>query len=259
MPPVKIYDCSLFYDEFEQLEIRFNELKDVVDKFIICEGTRTFSRGRKDLLFEKNKERFAEFLDRVIYLVFDDGNYPDKKKFAFERAQRDSLIRGLPPTVGRDDIIILSDMDEVPRAESVKRFYEDKDKEFMTLRLHHYMYYLNSLLSKRLNGPVVFRYSYLGPLSFTEMRGKRRRSPRYGNAGWHFSCLGGVGRLSEKIKAYSHSDIFSRHIPNLEHKVENRLCYYNDKPLVTVPIDDTFPLHVQNNPERWKDHICPLI
>jgi len=258
MPSVKIYDCFLFYDELEQLEIRFHELSNVVDKFVICEGTRTFGRTKKDLVFEKNKERFEEFLDRVVYLVFDDGNYPDKKKFAFENGQRNSLIRGLPPSIKGDDIVIISDSDEVPRADSIKRFYEEKDRGYITFRLHHYMYYLNALLSKRLNGPVAFRYSYLGPLTLSEMRQKRRHRPRYGPAGWHFSCLGGEQRVGGKIKAFSHSDIFSRHIPNLKHKMENGLCYYNDKPLVPIPIDETFPLYVQNNPERWKDHIWPL-
>lgn len=258
MSAVKIYDCFPFFDELEQLEIRLHELGSVVDKFVLCEGTRTFSRDKKDLVFERNKKCFAPFLDRIVHLVFDDGNYPNNKKFSFENSQRNSLIRGLLPSVKGSDIVIISDVDEVPRADSIRQFYGERDRGYVTFRLHHYMYYLNALLSKRLNGPVAFRYSCLGPLTLSEMRQKRRHEPRYGAAGWHFSCLGGKEQVEKKIRAYSHSDIFSRHIPNLSYKIENRLCCYDDKPLVPVPIDDTFPMYVQNNPEIWKEHIWPL-
>lgn len=255
MSYVKIYDCFLFFDEVDQLEIRLAELGNVVDVFVLCEGTKTFGRDNKDLIFERNKGRFSRYLDRIVHLVFDDGNHPDKKKFAFENSQRDSLVRGLPPNIGRDDIVIVSDVDEVPSADAVRRFYTDVGKPYVTFRLHHYMYYLNALLSKKLNGPVAFRHSFLGPSTLTDMRKKRRHSPRYGPAGWHFSCLGGWGQLERKIKAYSHSDIYSRHIPLLKKKMENGLCYYNDKTLVEVPIDDTFPACIRDNPIRWKSHI----
>jgi beta-1,4-mannosyl-glycoprotein beta-1,4-N-acetylglucosaminyltransferase len=255
MPTVKVYDCFLFFDEFEQLEIRLNELNHVVDKFILCEGTRTFCREKKDLLFERNKERFAPFLDRIIHLVFDDGPVPIKEKFAFEREQRDYLLSGINwRKIQPEDIVLISDVDEIPSAEAVKRFYKDK-QDYITFRQSHYLYKLNLLLSKRLNGPVAFRWYALGPQSLTQMREKRRHTPRYGGAGWHFSCLGGSGRLENKILAYSHRDINEKHIPNLDHKISNNLCYYNDKQLQPVPIDATFPLYVRENMERFKEYI----
>jgi len=38
----KIYDCVLFFNELETLELRLEILNDIVDKFVIVESTVTF-------------------------------------------------------------------------------------------------------------------------------------------------------------------------------------------------------------------------
>ena len=64
-----IYDCFTFFNELDLLEIRLNVLKDVVDKFVLVESVKTFTGRDKELFFEKNKDRFAAFADRIIHLV----------------------------------------------------------------------------------------------------------------------------------------------------------------------------------------------
>ena len=44
---LQVYDCFLFYDEFDILEIRLNILNDVVDYFVLVESSRTFSGNKK--------------------------------------------------------------------------------------------------------------------------------------------------------------------------------------------------------------------
>ncbi len=51
-----IYDCFLFFNEFKILRLRLQELKDVVDQFVLVESTRTFSNKPKPLFFEQNKK-----------------------------------------------------------------------------------------------------------------------------------------------------------------------------------------------------------
>ena len=67
-----IYDCFTFFNELDLLEIRLNTLNDVVDRFVIAEATRTYMGKRKELLFERNRERYAAFADKIIYVVVDD-------------------------------------------------------------------------------------------------------------------------------------------------------------------------------------------
>ena len=39
---MKVYDCFSFYNEFDILEIRLQELWDVVDYFVLVEADTTF-------------------------------------------------------------------------------------------------------------------------------------------------------------------------------------------------------------------------
>ena len=42
-----VIDCFLFFDEIDLLEIRLNELKDVVDVFVLTESPYTFTGKEK--------------------------------------------------------------------------------------------------------------------------------------------------------------------------------------------------------------------
>ena len=44
---MKIYDCFTFFNELDLLEIRLNELNEVVDYFVLVEATTTHSRKPK--------------------------------------------------------------------------------------------------------------------------------------------------------------------------------------------------------------------
>ena len=52
------------------LEIRFNILKDYVDKFIIVEAKYSHSGEKKKLNFNINK--FSEFKKKIIYLTVEN-------------------------------------------------------------------------------------------------------------------------------------------------------------------------------------------
>ena len=47
-----LYDCFLYFDEKELLELRVEILKDVVDGFIITDGNLTFKGDPKPWLLE---------------------------------------------------------------------------------------------------------------------------------------------------------------------------------------------------------------
>ena len=46
---MKIFDCTIYYDEDLILETRLNILNKFVDKFVICESTLTHSVQEKKL------------------------------------------------------------------------------------------------------------------------------------------------------------------------------------------------------------------
>ncbi len=46
----KIYDCVTFFQEKLQMELRLNVLRDVVDKFVICESIYDHRGKEKKLI-----------------------------------------------------------------------------------------------------------------------------------------------------------------------------------------------------------------
>lgn len=69
---VKIIDTFIFYNELDMLEFRLKETYKYVDKFILAECTHSFVGNKKELIFEKNKDRFSEYLDKIIHVIIDD-------------------------------------------------------------------------------------------------------------------------------------------------------------------------------------------
>jgi beta-1,4-mannosyl-glycoprotein beta-1,4-N-acetylglucosaminyltransferase len=113
-----IYDCFPFFNELDLLEIRLNTLCDVVDKFVIVESAKTHRGNDKPLYFQTNKERFANFLDKIIYVqcVFP----PEvKSSWGRENYQRNKIADGLYDAKD-DDYIILSDLDEIPSVQAIE-------------------------------------------------------------------------------------------------------------------------------------------
>ena len=60
-----IYDCFLFFNENDLLEVRLNQHNKFVDKFIIVEAAETHTGIKKDLCFDH--KRFERFSDKIIY------------------------------------------------------------------------------------------------------------------------------------------------------------------------------------------------
>jgi beta-1,4-mannosyl-glycoprotein beta-1,4-N-acetylglucosaminyltransferase len=126
----RIFDCFTFFNELEILDIRLNTLNDYVDYFVLVEATKTHSGKEKELYYLKNKEKFKKFEDKIIHVIVDD--MPERKegqdevsyRWQLENFQRNAIMRGLK-NCKDDDIIIISDADEIPNP---KKFEEIKEK-----------------------------------------------------------------------------------------------------------------------------------
>lgn len=113
---MKIYDCFQFFNELDLLEIRLNVLNDHVDYFVLTESTVTFSGLNKPLYYQENKDRFEKFNDKIIHVVVEDT--PDGNPFERDVFQKNAIIRGLQDCED-DNIILTSDLDEIPDPEIV--------------------------------------------------------------------------------------------------------------------------------------------
>jgi beta-1,4-mannosyl-glycoprotein beta-1,4-N-acetylglucosaminyltransferase len=104
---MKVIDCFLFSNELDMLEIRLNELNDKVDKFLICESRETFAGKPKELVYEKNKDRFSQFEEKIIHLVVEkfSGSVSAENREYFNR---NYILNGIPDSFNDEDIIIFS-------------------------------------------------------------------------------------------------------------------------------------------------------
>ena len=283
-----IYDCFTFFNELDLLEIRLNTLNAVVDKFVIAESTRTHRGTPKELVFEKNKERFAAFASKIIYIKVDDLLSEEEiEKDAYnlawvnENRQRNALKRGLNEAKP-DDIILLSDLDEIPNPDTIARLNDclSGDVRGVRFEMAFYYYYLNFRNYSSPNwylGTAATRYSifedpYLMSLKCgrympeQENRGatmQRLRSMPWKtilpNAGWHFSYLGGMEAIVKKLRAFSHSEYSKIPMSVLESRIKKGYDpfgrgerYFGDS------LDETFPKYVLENKEKFSALIYPV-
>ena len=239
---LKIIDCFLFFNEIDLLKLRLKELNDVVDHFVLVESMFTFTNNRKTLFFEQNKEIFREYLPKITHLVFDKKTpnrfwRSDRKTcWLREERQRNYLgqgIKSLKPN--DDDLIIISDVDEIPDPETVESL---KDNNFEGIaNLNQDMYYYNHSCKHPLqfDSAIVANFEPLKPhiSSLHRLRIKRshiddKKSIERG--GWHFSFFGSNEQISYKIKSFSHSEFNTSNINNHQHideSVESRKDLFN--------------------------------
>ena len=285
------YDCFTFFNELDLLEIRLNTLNDVVDRFVIAEATRTYRGHPKELLFEKNRDRFAAFADKIDYIVVDDllpteeiDRNPYELAWVNESRQRNALKRGLAMAQAQD-VFLLSDLDEIPRPEAVARLEDLLQDETKGVRpeMAEYYYYLNF---KNYTAPTLKKGTFAARCSIfedeaylslpscgrfmpeQENRGsviQRLRSMPDGcalclpNAGWHFSYLGGIEAIEKKLKSFSHSEYSAIPRSVLEECIRRgRDPFGRGERYFADPIDETFPKYIRENQEKFASLIFPV-
>ena len=225
-----VYDCIPFFNEIDILKLRLHILDPIVDKFVIEEATVTFSGEPKELCFEKNKELFKEFLPKIEYIVVDNSPV-DTTTHLRDKFQKNALVKGLSDATD-DDVIILSDVDEIPNPKVLKEIIAnfDNDKIYHLAQRMFYCF-LNmeevsgNLLSITGEFPGVERKLWLGTKVFSkknipadgiiQLREASVTSPdavRVSDGGWHFGYMGSSSekdvakRIGTKVVAAAHQE-----------------------------------------------------
>jgi len=241
---MKVYDIFLFNGEIDLLEIRLNLLNDYVDYFVICESNQTHSGLQKELYFENNKNLFDKFIDKIIYNVIDPPSQKDldevinlynldgHRTFQQDAYEKDSIKKILNKLCFDDDIIIWSDLDEIPNPEVLSQlssFYNSN--EVYNFAQDNFQGYLNWIettgtvtsqtsdfdyeKTPKWIGTKMFSFSILKKYTMTQMRRElpQEKNVRIYPGGWHWSTVGSPNKLSyfervmKKIKGASHIEL----------------------------------------------------
>ena len=253
----KIYDCFLFFNELELLEIRLNVLNDVVDYFVLVESTKTFTNHDKPLHYKENKEKFKDFNDKIIHIIVDDHPpYQAKKNqvgdiWEYDFYQRNQITRGLEKA-DDEDIVILSDLDEIINPKVISKI--TKETDIVSLQMYVFYYYLNFLRLEREYTPKVFRKKHLQDYTPQEIRDLTGSMKVYPNAGWHFSFLGGEDKIKYKLQNTAHQQYNTEKIVSeIEYKMNNGIDLFDRAIKMTViDVDENYPEYILNHKEKYK-------
>lgn len=254
-----VYDCFPFFNEVDLLALRLEELSPLVDKFVIVESDTTFRGNPKPLNFLENHARFEQWQNKISYHVLkgeDMGTLspdPQIQPWNREYAQRNAILPALEANGAKPgDTIVLSDLDEIPRRDSLRLAIPLASDEIVDMSLNIYCYGIN-IRAEGNHTIKVFNYKFM-----TTPQQIRTKPPVacYYDAGWEFSSMGTPEEISYKLQNFAHWEIDIPEITDPE-AIRARLESRTDllgggKQFTQVEIDDTWPEAVKNDRDYWK-------
>lgn len=188
----KIFDCFPFNNELELLELRFLELEETIDYFVLCESEYTQTHQKKPLYFSENSKRFNRWAEKIIYLEADGmpGFDQGSKMWQNEHYQRNFLAHGLAGRANPSDTVLISDVDEIPSVSLIKE-YAGYDT-FITHEQDLYYYWVNCRQNCKWHGPAQGSYRMLYENSPQAFRNTARASQNVVQGvtdSWHYSWM----------------------------------------------------------------------
>ncbi len=282
-----VFDCFSFFNELDLLEIRLNVLSDVVDKFVLVEAVKTHTGKSKPLYYKENASRFAKFADKIIHIAVTDfsiaESLPESRNRAWiiENIQRNAIAKGLC-NAHDDDVVLISDVDEIPRPESVSKAISAGGIVRLALKsCNYYLNYRNYVSPDWKLGTQVLRYSDFknastykdfkytefvvkeaNPLPSASMVRFLKSTTMIKNAGWHFSYLGGVGAIRQKLNAFAHTE-FNSSTTSADEWILSRISAGEDlfkrgDRFFVERIDESYPDYIRLNQGLYQNLIMQV-
>jgi hypothetical protein len=264
---MKIFDCFTFYNELDLLEIRLEEMWDTVDYFVIVEANTTYQSNSKSFYLKDNWMRYKKYHSKIRHILIDDMPM-NPNPWVNEKFQRSSINRGLTD-LSPDDIVIVSDVDEIPRSSIVNNLKNNftKDRYIFQIPMHCFRFNMLMIRPFAMHGKIIATKGSV----FTNAQQEReltfnnqgRNICRIPHAGWDFSYLGNTEFAKNKIKSFSHTET---NIPNIvdnlnvEELIKSKMFLLKEKGIERfeyVVVNDYYPKSITENLEKYKDFIIP--
>jgi len=289
---MKVFDVFLFNNELDLLEIRLNVLNEYVDYFVISESETTFSGEKKELYYEKNKHLFKKFENKIIHniiteptqqdldlvsILYDIKNYRTYQEDAY---QKDSIKLILDKICSDEDIIIWSDLDEIPNPKSINAVLNSYDSSAVyNFAQDNFQGYLNlieitgtvisqtpdnDLIWPKWIGTKILSYFILKKYTLTQIRRPlNENNIRIYPGGWHWSTVGSHNkstyeeRVVNKIKKAAHFELNNEYYLNMvsQRIKENRSPFGQDAATykkIDVCLENNYPEYLIENIDKYK-------
>ena len=256
---MRVFDCFMYFNEDVVLELRLNYLNKFVDQFIIVESTYNHRGQKKNLNFDIDK--FPKFKDKIKYLVLNaqpsnlekindnDMENEKSKKYILNGYKRDHFQRNYISNgiddADQDDVIIISDIDEIPNLEKLDLNKIQNDLILFNQKMCYYKFNLYQKNYSWNGSRACKKKNLISPQWIRDIKPKKYPKWRldtyfsknkYSNicfindGGWHFSYLNTPELIEQKLKSYTHHreyDLNPIGIENIEDRIRNKMSVYN--------------------------------
>ena len=209
----KVYDLFMINTEIDWLEIRLGELADEVDYFIILESVVDFKNRPKPLYVWDNFHRYKKYHKQIIHHVLNVTGQEFEDAWDREHFSRNAMMDQVFPNlhgekeVNMGDVILVSDVDEIPRADVIKALRNCMFPQRLTLRTDYYRYSFQWVLREdQWKHPQATFFKGDQTVKPESLRMEKADAEIY-NAGWHCSsCLASLQDMVNKITSFSHNE-----------------------------------------------------
>ena len=261
----RMFDFFLYNGEQTMLEMRLATLDSVVDYFIVVEGEETFSGRKKpaffrELIVSRNYSfPLDKFAKRFIYVSVP--TLVTNQPFDREALARATLLKRLEELgIGEDDILILADIDEIPRPEVVDYVASHAFVSNAMIRIEVFFSYFTFFWeNKQLPWEIrMIKAGFVANARDPSIIHHARRSTKVdvnfsGKGGWHCSFCLSLDEVVRKVMAYSHVEHANPTFleqSRLKHKIENGLDPFDRNIKYTKVCPDDLPYFYSRHPER---------
>lgn len=275
---MKIYDCFMFMNELDILEIRLAELYNVVDHFVIVEYGLTHRGNPKPFVLPAHWSRFAPWADKIRYIQIHDHPFEAHEftrycawkglditsAWSREHFQRSCIQRGLWDAQPNDWIMI-SDCDEIIRPYFVQQLRTVGHNAPVVFNMPMFYFKFNYLsLGDWWCLPVAMpRSQIIDPqdarVLLADPQMIHPNTVGLYHAGWHFSYLNDEDWIKYKMQNFAHAehdnkDTLAR--VNVNNLISKRSSLYGGQ-WTPVKLTDYWPEYIVKNQSRFSSFIIP--
>ena len=209
----KVYDLLLINTELDWLEIRLHELDQEVDYFVVLESASSFQKTPKPLYLQDSLSRFQAFQHKLIHGVLNETGItiPEDDAWEHERFTRNALFEQVilsltgpeAPSIG--DVLLIGDIDEIPRLSTLTALRNCAFPPRVTLRSQMYYYSYQWLhRGEQWHHPQATYFNSQDTVKPEDLRQGKPDAELY-NSAWHCSsCFPTMNDLKNKITSFSH-------------------------------------------------------
>lgn len=243
----KVYDCFVFNDEFNILDLRLELLNDKVDKFIIVESKQTHSGKFKPAFFDLNKHLYERYSDKISHIVIE--KFPEKILYQpseidvpkdlhihwfRENFQRNEILRSLHRfNLNPDDMILISDLDEIPDPQKLDMFLNSIPQDDYGFQLQKWCIWdFDRYHNGHWPGTAAVRWKTLLKTTPQEIRKNRYSFDKFHSdnlCGWHCSWFGGIDVVMNKLSSFAHQELRDMVREDVENKMTMNLDIHGHK------------------------------